>query len=527
MKNRLNRFFRLERETKKSLLLFVSLFLFSYTAMAQQNVTGRVIDAEDREPLARAMALVKRTEGGSLVKYVATDDESNFNLSLSSEEMATCMLHVTMMGYKPQMLPFSTEPMIIALPPAATELKEVIVKARKISSEGDTVRYHVASFADKQDRTIGDVMQKMPGIEVSQTGKIQYNGSDILRFYVEGKDLLGGKYNIATQGISPDDVGSVEILENHQPLRILQQVVSSSQASINLRLKEHAKSKWLVNLLAVGGLSEQPQGGLWSGELFGMNMGAKSQHISLYKSNNTGKDLEKEVIDFSSSSSLEQLDSYLTMGKLSSAGLEKKRIQFNRSHLFSSSHLWSIKNESELKLQVDYLNNNEEAQSSMIRTYYLQEGERVVVEERSAEEQRHKLSARVGLEVNKATFYIKDQLKVEGAWCDEELFTAGTIQNRQKASLPEFRISNAFQLMKRVKGTIFTFTSNNAYQSLPHTLQVEQANHYRQEVKESLFSSEQLGSYGFKLNRFYLSLEAGVSAQIRNMNSQLEGFPIL
>ncbi|MGL5937155.1 MAG: carboxypeptidase-like regulatory domain-containing protein, partial [Phocaeicola sp.] len=222
----------------KSILLTLLFILSSSLLFAQQTVTGRVIDAEDREPLARAMALVKRTEGGSLVKYVATDEEGNFNLSLSGEEMTTCMLHVTMMGYKPQMLPFSSEPMIVALAPAATELKEVIVKARKISSEGDTVRYHVASFADKQDRTIGDVMQKMPGIEVSQTGKIQYNGSDILRFYVEGKDLLGGKYNIATQGISPDDVGSVEILENHQPLRILQQVVSSSQASINLRLKE-------------------------------------------------------------------------------------------------------------------------------------------------------------------------------------------------------------------------------------------------------------------------------------------------
>lgn len=77
------------------------------------------------------------------------------------------------------------------------------------------------SFAQRQDRTIGDVLKRMPGIDVSNNGKIQYQGIDINKFYIEGNDLLGGKYGIATNGISYDDIGAVEVMENHQPMQVL------------------------------------------------------------------------------------------------------------------------------------------------------------------------------------------------------------------------------------------------------------------------------------------------------------------
>ena len=56
-------------------------------------------------------------------------------------------------------------------------------------------------------------------------------------------DLLGGKYNIATNNISNDDVGSVEIMENHQPIKALNGLSISEQAAINLRLKEKSQTK--------------------------------------------------------------------------------------------------------------------------------------------------------------------------------------------------------------------------------------------------------------------------------------------
>ena len=51
----------------------------------------------------------------------------------------------------------------------------------------------------------------MPGINVDTKGKITYNGKEINKFYIEGQDLLEGKYGIATNGIPQQEVGTVEV----------------------------------------------------------------------------------------------------------------------------------------------------------------------------------------------------------------------------------------------------------------------------------------------------------------------------
>ena len=85
-----------------------------------------------------------------------------------------------MMGYGRQSVNLDSVsfPLTVYLEPGATLLKEVTVKADRIREQGDTISYNVGSFAQSQDRTIGDVLKRMPGIDVSQSGKIQYQGED-------------------------------------------------------------------------------------------------------------------------------------------------------------------------------------------------------------------------------------------------------------------------------------------------------------------------------------------------------------
>ncbi len=48
----------------------------------------------------------------------------------------------------------------------------------------------VSGFSSAKDRTIGDVLKKMPGIEVAKNGSVSYNGKAINEFLVEGIDLF-------------------------------------------------------------------------------------------------------------------------------------------------------------------------------------------------------------------------------------------------------------------------------------------------------------------------------------------------
>ena len=52
------------------------------------------------------------------------------------------------------------------------KLKEITVKAQKIYMGGDTINYNVASFLNKNDQSIAEVLKRMPGITVLNTGQI-------------------------------------------------------------------------------------------------------------------------------------------------------------------------------------------------------------------------------------------------------------------------------------------------------------------------------------------------------------------
>ena len=173
----------------------------------------------------------------------------------------------------------------------------VAVKADRIREQGDTITYNVGGFAQQQDRSIGDVLKRMPGIDVANNGKIQYQGEDINKFYIEGSDLLGGKYGIATNGISHDDVGAVEVMENHQPMQVLSGISFSDKAAINLKLKNKAKATWTFHGDAGGGWSWQPEGAIWDGELFAMAVMPSFQNITTLRTNNTGENLSSSGTD--------------------------------------------------------------------------------------------------------------------------------------------------------------------------------------------------------------------------------------
>ena len=70
------------------------------------------------------------------------------------------------------------EPVEFLVAEKTMELKEVVVKAPKVRQLGDTIHYDVASFMDETDRTIGDVLKKLPGVQVLSSGQILYQNKD-------------------------------------------------------------------------------------------------------------------------------------------------------------------------------------------------------------------------------------------------------------------------------------------------------------------------------------------------------------
>ena len=494
-------------------------------AVAQVNVSGTVVDKDSNEPLTGASVIVKGADG-KIKKYATSKGDGGFAMSLPS--VTGCRLEVSMMSFAKKTIPLDSVsfPLTVLLEPGTTLLKEVTVKADRIREQGDTITYNVGSFAQQQDRSIGDVLKRMPGINVEQSGKIQYQGEDINKFYIEGSDLLGGKYGIATNGISHEDVGAVEVMENHQPMQVLSGISFSDKAAINLKLKNKAKATWSFHGDAGGGYSWQPDGAIWDGELFAMAVMPNFQNITTLKTNNIGEDLSAQATDFFASRRGTDLSRYVGLSLPGVPNLSRKRTLFNRSALVSTNALWKL-GRGEFKTQIDYSFNRITAEAANVTTYFLNDGNRVVIEDRNGVDRTHSLSGKFIYELNQKTAFINNTLKTNIDWDDVQLGVTGSLPNDQTASLPDYYVGNDFKIIKRFNGKhLVTFISKNEWESLPQTLSVSiNDGTMRQHVKDHAFYTHESAAYAFSVKGITISLEGGVKGYFRSLNTELPDMP--
>ena len=507
------------------LLTSLIYLLTATTIFAQINVRGTVVDRETDEPVVGASVIVKGADG-KIKKFASSKADGSFAMTMPS--VSGCRLEVTMMSFARQSMPLDNVefPLIVRMEPGTTLLKEVTVKADRIREQGDTISYRVGSFAQAQDRSIGDVLKRMPGIDVAKSGKIQYQGEDINKFYIEGADLLGGKYGIATNGISHEDVGAVEVMENHQPMQVLSGIAFSNKAAINLKLKNKAKATWSFHGDAGGGYSWEPAGAIWDGELFAMAVMPGFQNITTLRTNNTGENLSSSGTDFFAENRQTGLSRQVSIGLPGVPSLSDKRTLFNRSFLISTNNLWKF-GRGEFKANIDYSFNRVEAAAENITTYFLNEEDRLISENRSGTEHSHSLSGKFIYELNQKTAFINNTLQTNIDWDDLNLATTGSLPNRQSAKLPDYYVSNKFKLIKRFKGNhLVTFHSVNEWESLPQTLNLDMnGQHFRQYISDHAFYTHESAAYAFSIKGVTLSLEGGIKGYIRSMDSQLPDLP--
>ena len=507
----------------KYILLYLLYLCITVNAVAQVNVTGTVIDKENNEPLAGASVIIKGVDG-KIKKFVTSKADGGFAMTVQAID--SCRLEVAIMGFEKQSIPLDnvTFPIRIFMAPGSTLLKEVTVKADKIREQGDTITYNVGAFAQTQDRSIGDVLKRMPGITVESSGKIQYQGEDINKFYIEGSDLLGGKYGIATNGINHEDVGAVEVMENHQPMQVLSGISFSEKAAINLKLKNKAKATWTVHGDVAGGYSWQPEGAIWDGEMFAMAMMFGFQNITTIKTNNIGENISSEATDFFASGRGTALKNLVNVSLPGVPNLSRKRTFFNQSVLCSTNNLWKLKN-GELKSQIDYVFNRVTADATNVTTYFLADGNRIITEDRNGKNRTHALSGKFIYELNQKTAFINNTLKTNIDWNDVWLGMNGSIPNQQSASQPDYYVANDFKLIRRFQGKhLVTFKSSVEWESLPEVLSVQMnSDIMRQKTKNHAFFTDESASYAFTLNKVTVSMEGGIKAYFRSLDSEMSG----
>jgi hypothetical protein len=508
--------------------------MFPTIVWSQTVVTGNVKNKKG-EPLS-ANVTVQAKGSVSIAGFAVTDAKGTYSLNYKGTADSITITATGMnIGKHGKTVINRTQKVDFVIDEAPLELKEVTVTAPKIKLRGDTLDYLVEAFTDQNDRVIGDVLKKMPGIEVAPSGRISYQGKGINKFYIENLDLLKGRYGIATNNIAAKDVSTVQVLENHQPIKALQDRLYSESAAINLKLKESAKGT--PALTGMVGAGYQPW--LWNAELVSMYFAKQKQNMSTYKGNNSGDDV---VSEFRTHYNYERVSvgagSLLSVQSPSTPPVPQKRYLYNQPHAVTTNHLFKINEDLELTASVLYYNDRIEKEGYSLYEQYLPGDSTLTVEERiNSTSKIHNAEIALRLNSNAKDYYLNNALNLNGNWNSDAAsgLTRSNAFNRdetiaQHLDKPAFSMDNTVDFIKNIRNNSYKVYFSIGYGRRPHTLTVSPAGYFGNGNWASLSQnvlSENLASvlrftYGLKLGDFNLDWNLWGRADVRNMETELQ-----
>ena len=506
-------------------IICLLIFLSALSVSAQTVVTGKVVD-DHGEPLPSV--IIKRyTQGHKLGGYASSASDGSFSIKAEAGDS----LIFSMLGFKNQHIAVSSnmKPLTIRMSDGAIELREVKVKSDKVHEHGDTISYIVGAYANGNDRSIGDVIAKMPGFDVDKsTGKISYEGKPISKFYIEGLDMLGGKYGTATNTLPQGEVGSVQVLRNHQPIRVLEDFTFTDDAAVNIKMKSSAKTHWVTSWKAGGGYGSAHGGydkGRWLFEGFGLRLKSDLQTMLTYKTNNTGTDVSRESTNLFSLDELmgEQPKSFIRLSVPTASGLSRERSLLNRSHTFTANVMKRISEDSQINFQLVYNNERDKAWGSQRTEYVLTDGNRIINNDLSWRSNSNNLYALLKYEHNSAKSYLRNSLSSDMTWLSQHLSETGTHSHAQHSLLPVFDFRDNLYVIRRYGNTLVSFYSNNSVQQRPQHLYVDSTK--QQNLLQRFYSTDTYASGGWKLGLLSLSMKFGVKGLLRYLTANAYCLP--
>ena len=424
----------------KHFTLILALTALCCKANAQTIIEGTVTDSLGKAVDAYVTAAPKGT--GNIIGFADTDAKGHYKLQFRSGADSVVVTAAGMaIGNVSRLVANRSQRLDIRARQRAIELKEVSVKADKIRQHGDTLNYTVGAYQQQGDRVIGDVLKRMPGIEVSESGAIKFNGKAIKKFYVEDMDLLQGRYGLATNNINASDVATVQVLEHHQPIKALQDKSITDDVAINLKLKNSAKGTVAINTMLGAGweqsgpwrIGSRPlsdgqtvigQNPLWTAEVVGMYFAKRRQNMTLYKGNNTGDDVSKELTSHYSNINSVGLYPFCPTNAVlpSGAGLPQKRTFDNHSHIATTNHLEKVGKDSEVTVNIAYHHDDIRREGTSESDRFVSDDSRLLTTETlTSRTHLNDLSGNLRYMWNAKDGFLANVIKFDGSWNNDKV----------------------------------------------------------------------------------------------------------
>jgi hypothetical protein len=492
---------------------------------AQVKVMGRVIDQQNK-PVSDV--IVKLVSGSKTLAFASSNAKGEYSIEVKSVPTEMVTLQFNHISYEKELeritLKKTMSRVDMILTPKSISLKEVTVKPDPLRQRGDTLIHNLASFLGKGDITLEDGLKLLPGVDVAKNGAISYMGKPISQFNIEGLDLLGGKYSLATGNIPADYVTNVEIVRNHHSRRV-ERDVPSNEVSMNIKLSKKAKFKPF-------GQEEMGAGYMGDGNdrlqallgVTGMMFTDKFQTICSLKGGNYKGFARADMIDHFGGSDVTTPATSL-FGGFDGGAPPQGEYLCQRNGMATLNGILKLDSATTVKVNADYSYHRATHDISQSSTYLAGDGSYVTVSEQTSPLTKvHLPKLTVKYLKNADCVYLSETFQVKGKFEQNEgdvNANGSLVEQRRKTS--SFEVSNdLFWVGRMEKGTRRHVNASVSFRRTP-TLKLSFFNYgqgYGQTAQSSTLTMNINSSFNIPIGEtFRLSLPVRVNAMYDNLET--------
>ncbi|MEO5893761.1 MAG: TonB-dependent receptor [Ferruginibacter sp.] len=230
----------------KQFIAFLLIGFYSPIVMAQKNKTISGVIRDIRNTSVQGATVSLWDASDSLSKQVKiTDDKGRFEfLNLKNGQF---IFSATATGYKEYVSAkltisdsnvFIRLPVIILLPAENTRLEELVLKSKRplLTQDIDKTIVNVEAMISSATSNTLELLEKTPGVTVSNTGEISLNGKNGVLVLIDGRATYMSGQDLATylKSLPGSMLDKIELMDN-PPAKY----DAAGSAIINIRLKKN------------------------------------------------------------------------------------------------------------------------------------------------------------------------------------------------------------------------------------------------------------------------------------------------
>lgn len=277
----------------KKFTLFLLLFLSCVVALQAQKVTvsGIILDEDGKTPITQATVQIL-TAADKYINGAASLQNGHFQLPAIAPGKYN--LKISFVGYTTKVIPLTLSSSKsthnigkVIMKSDAIMMKEAVVTAAaaQVQAKEDTLVYNSSAYRIPEGSALEELVKKLPGAQVDDSGNITINGKEIKKIMVDGKEFFSSDTKVAMKNLPVEMVDKIKAYDKKSDLAKVTGIDDGEEETVlDLSVKKGMKQGWFGNTDLGAGSKDR-----YSGKLM-VNRFSDNQQISAIGSANNTND---------------------------------------------------------------------------------------------------------------------------------------------------------------------------------------------------------------------------------------------